>query len=325
MTDEVRNALRSVDAYPHDPQVFLSEVRRRAQQRRNRRLLPVAAGLAVLTIVVTVTAIMNRTAEDRRPQPATAAHPDPALLVGSWHVTPADGSQVLSLLLGRNLSLFLPCGLLTGRWRADPSGLFLGAIYSSDRDCSLGSQPSWLRQAQGFQISGQQRLLVNASGLTVATLIPGPIVTTGPNGASAQKTPLTVEAARGNLLRKPQPLPAGVEPAKMADLVGHWVPAGSDRQNPSNANARSIPNVTFSADGVWNGSDGCNGARGGYVIGGQGAALTTGGVRAFALCSYTSPVLEWIAKTRRTGFVHGAIVLYDANATLLGTLASASG
>lgn len=325
MTDEVRNALRSVDAYPHDPQVFLSEVRRRAQQRRNRRLLPVAAGLAVLTIVVTVTAIMNRTAEDRRPQPATAAHPDPALLVGSWHVTPADGSQVLSLLLGRNLSLFLPCGLLTGEWRADPSGLFLGAIYSSDRDCSVGSQPSWLRQAQGFQISGQQRLLVNASGLTVATLIPGPIVTTGPNGASSQKTPLTVEAARGNLLRKPQPLPAGVEPAKMADLVGHWIPEGYDRQIPSNANARSIPKVTFNADGTWNGSDGCNGTGGGYVIGGQGSALTTDGVRTLAQCSYTSPVLEWIAKTRRTGFVHGAIVLYDANATLLGTLASASG
>ncbi|GAA4709893.1 META domain-containing protein [Phytohabitans rumicis] len=251
---------------------------------------------------------------------AQAAGFDPVALIGSWRLT-APGEQPDAILRiaaeGYFLTLWRSCGVQPGSWRADHVGLFVAQL-DGDGGCpaphGADATPGWLRRATAFRIDGVDRVLLDASGVQVARLVPGGHPTPIPaNVAPAWAEPPVVTDAARRELAPAAPLPPGLVPASRDVLDRRWVPADSGRDGPKG------PFVELHRDGRWHGSDGCNDVAGRWTTGPSGVMLATAGPTTEIGCANIL-VGEWLARTRQAGLDREVLVLMDARGTELGRL-----
>jgi hypothetical protein len=240
---------------------------------------------------------------------------DPAQLVGSWALQAAGEGPGAILTVGDRvdggLLLFRSCGMLSGSWRANTHGLFVGQIAGGDMACYDGGHdaaPGWLDRVVGYRRDGSDALLVDDGGAVVARLTPGAHPTTGPNESAEFASPPVVSPDMRTSFTDPAPLPADVTPADQAALVGRWVPV-----QPATSKAY----VSFAADNTYSGSDGCNGEGGHYVLGADGVALATSGGSTLVGCE-NSPLPRWIVESGRVGTREGRLVFVDPSGKVLG-------
>jgi hypothetical protein len=224
-----------------------------------------------------------------------------------------DGSVLL--LDGLTLSLWRRCGYVQGDWNADHDGLIAATTWAGDRGCLDGSgfDVPWLRRAASFAVGDGGPVLLDADGAVVARLRPGGSPTPGPNIAPEEAEPPVVdEQARHDFTIADQ-LPPALEAPSAAMLVGTWAPV---RDTSSTGRAQ----VTFDADGSWRSSDGCNGNSGRWVLGDDGALVSTpGGASTLVGCANV-PVASWLGGAARAGMDGDVLVLLDAHGQELGRL-----
>ena len=238
-------------------------------------------------------------------------------LVGRWHVEGDGVEPGTALVLGEELAVLLPCGVLDGAWEADgQTGLLVAGSSSGDGPCfgPAGRQPlSWLDGARGFDVDGDVRTLTGADGRVLATLRPGARPTAGPNRSDAHaQEPEVTDVLRARLAAA-APLPVGVRPATADDLLRRWRPIGVEDPDA---------HLLFAADGGFTGSDGCNGQGGRWTLGEAGRLLATSGPQTQIACE-GAPVGSWVDEAGRAGIVDGDLVLHARDGVALGRLSPA--
>jgi META domain len=267
---------------------------------RSRALLAGAAALAVAGLTACGTPLpVGAGGADRS---------DPLSLVGSWTVTAADEEPDAKLVIADDLSLTRHCGDFSGRWRASPSGLFVGMLTGWSMSCGTSPSrtkraPSWLVTAVSYRTDGSDRLLVDRAGSTTARLVPA----TGPT--------TTLWSSFRDLMRVPAPTPAGLTPAAQQDLLRRWVPL----DGKGNGNAY----IQFDADGQYEGSDGCNGEGGRYLLGADGELVAVTRPQTLKGCN-NSEAAGWVVTAARAALDGSTLVLLDPDAHELGRLQPAT-
>jgi hypothetical protein len=321
--EHLRQLLDDVAAGPTTTR--FDNVYRRAHRRRQAwrsglvaaTVAVVAAAIVVPTMLVSSNAAPQQVTSNPTPSPAIGVHSDPLSLVGRWHLVAAGEAKATTLIIGEQLVLFRPCGVLEGEWRADQDGLFVGDLNSGDGNCfssDAGFDNSWLSNAASYRSEGRDRLLLNASGQVVARLSPGGRPTTSLHGnlPSIGDAPTLTSVLRA-ALRSPAALPAGLRPVTRGAIVGRWQPLQPTPHSPE------TPIVTFNAYGIWSGSDGCNGYGGRFAVGSAGELLTTSDGSTLVGClGSMAPV--WVINARRAGFDGHQLVLLDTSGMELGRL-----
>ncbi|WP_203986758.1 META domain-containing protein [Virgisporangium aurantiacum] len=232
--------------------------------------------------------------------PAAPADTGPISLVGLWTVADAgeEAGTVLRIAPKKQLSLWRTCGALTGSWAA-AQDLFLGELTSGGENCQPVENPSWLRDASGYQSVGDTKILVDRNGKQLARLVPGgkPKVGSGVDPAEAAP-PVITDEDRAELTRTPQ-VPATLTRVEPTQIVGRWVPVA--------AGGRAY--VEFKDDRTWTGSDGCNGNGGRWTATGS-SMLATAGPSTLIACD-GAPVPAWLTSTAAAGLADGVLVLLD--------------
>jgi hypothetical protein len=246
---------------------------------------------------------------------------DPLRLVGLWQVD-APGQPAGSVLrLGDDLSIWSRCGYLSGDWRADPAGLFVGLAAGGSPGCVDGTlndpTPRWLTRVVSFKTDTAGAQLLDAGGAVVARLRPGGHPTPGPDIAAelAQQPPLT-DALRARL-RSAEPLPAGLVAAGPDQLVGRWV-------SPAKPTLRGF--AELAADGSWKGSDGANDQGGRWSAAPDGELVVAGGAQTAMGClaDACANVGNWFESASRAAFDGSTLVLLDADGKETGRAVRAS-
>lgn len=320
MSDDLRSAFhRAAEAIPDTPGRLESVLLRR--RRRQRRRATAAVALSALGLVagaVAVEAVSGTRSPSElvvaaTPTPTAAPGPqDPLALVGRWHLTASGVPRGASLVLGDDLVLFLPCGVVDGGWRATgPEGLFVGQVTETDQGCPRAFTQPWLAAARRFRVQGEDRLLLDEQGAVVATLSPGATPTVGPNRAGSFAAPPTVSAQERRDATAPAALPPGVTAPTAAQLERRWVPF---------VDPTGKAFVSFDPDGTWQGSDGCTGVGGPYALGPGGRFLVITGPTPAVLCIHASPANQWVVQAARVGLAGSELVFFDAGAKELGRL-----
>lgn len=237
-------------------------------------------------------------------------------LVDMWRVSDAEGETAdtwLRLDAG-DLMLWRECGPLWGSWVATDT-LFLADVYAANEACvTAGEIPRvpWLDATVGFrEIDGGWELL-DAARTVTATLTTDGTPPPHPDVIDHLTQAPEVTDATRTALRAPAPLPAGVDAATSADLVGRWVPADES--------FATDPHVTLTDDGRYEGSDGCNGASGRWAAADDGTFLATSGASTLMACDgYAAPYV--ISAARSVGFEGDVLVTFDSDGAELGRLA----
>jgi hypothetical protein len=245
---------------------------------------------------------------------------DPQLLARDWSVRGTSSGTKLILRLrpggGSHLVLMVPCGRSEGEWVTDrDQQLFLGVINGTSSACYVGKGlkvfpgQEWMERVTGYRARGSERLLVDASGHTLATLSPVPYDrATPPAGAVGGVLPTPAPSAA--------PLPEGVRSPSREELLGTWTPIAADLPKGSR--------ITFANAGAWNAMAGC-GESGRYVLGQHGRILVSRLDILFAMsCGARSSFQEWVPHTGRVGLVGDELVFYDKEAHELGRARRAS-
>jgi hypothetical protein len=243
------------------------------------------------------------------PTPAVTA--DPMDLVGMWRVQ-VDGTAAGVLRVGEEITLFQDCGGLNAAWRASHDGGFVAYSAGGSGTCFVHGRsllPAWVEEAQGFRVDGDERVLVDAAGRVLVTLLPGgkPRLPASMSAEYYGTTPTPApELARR--MAEPAPLPAGLRPATSSTILGRW-------QAPDHPRAF----LAFAADGSWTGSDGCNGQGGRYSVGEAGEILAVSGGSTLIGCA-NSAAGGWLNTAKRAGRDDDQLVLLDEHAHELGRL-----
>jgi hypothetical protein len=255
------------------------------------------------------------------PTPPTAtsqstADESPALgLVGLWRVSGARGEADPTWLRldAEQFQLWRECGMITGSWRAGEAA-FLASVDGASGSCAdsrgLPAVP-WLDAAMAYERSGERWQLIDRDGALVAVLAidgaPDPI----PTAARFYAEPPEIDDRVREAFRQVPALPASLDPASAASLVGRWVPVGRG--------LASDPHAEFSPSGSWNGSDGCNGGAGRWTVTDDGEFLATSGASTMMWC-VGAMVPYWVQSARLAGFDGAELVLLDADGAELGRL-----
>jgi hypothetical protein len=243
-------------------------------------------------------------------------------LVGDWWVTGAAAAEeegaVIRLTVDAHLELWRGCGRLSGGWRADGDGLFVGGVSGIGDGCPAPATthpwtPAWLARVTGYRMDGEVVRLLDLSGAVVARLVPGGHVREQPPAGLA---PLEVTGETRRFLAPAAPLPTGLTPATAETLAGRWVAADGERRLQE-------AHVDLKAGGEWSGSDGCNGTRGRWVAGGGGALLVTSGPSTLMACT-NHPAASWLYRARRAAIAGDELILFDRAAKELGRLKRSS-
>lgn len=282
------------------------------------------SGLAVGALVVALVSCGNDTGATPRdtdsPHTLPPSTGEPAELVGSWFVA-ADGEEPDAILTIGNrvdggLLLYRQCGTLFGGWRANGHAMFVGDFDGGSGDCFEGQQspfPAWMTKVTGYRRAGEAELLTGATGATVATLTPGAHPSPQPDSVAEYASPPVVTDKMRKDFAEPAPLPDGVRPVTVQDLVGRWLPLPGDLPE----GARSKAFVAFEEDGTYTGSDGCNGVGGRYALGTDGIILATSGTSTLVGCE-NLPLPGWPAQSGRLGLRDGHLVFVDPAGKILG-------
>ncbi|MFF8346370.1 META domain-containing protein [Cellulosimicrobium funkei] len=244
-----------------------------------------------------------------------ASGSDPVGLVGMWRVSGADGEGPdtwLRLDAGQYM-LWGDCGAyVEGGWEAAGRAFVASDPYAAAAACGAAGIPEvpWLRTVVAYEPDGAGWRLLDADGDVVAGLqvdgAPAPIPDAAEHFAQAPEVTDDVRAA----FDPPAPLPGGLAPAEVRDLVGRWEPA---------ARSSTDPHVVFHEDGTWSGSDGCNGGGGAWALDDGGRLLATTGLQTLMWCEGES-VPGYVASAARAGLDGGRLVLVGPDGTEIARL-----
>jgi hypothetical protein len=254
-------------------------------------------------------------------QMSTRESRDPTRLVGLWQLD-APGQAAGSVLrLGDDLIIWSDCGVLTGDWSANASGLFLGHVSGGSAGCvsheSGDPTPAWLARITRFEVGADGVALLDSSDAVVGRLSPGGHPTPRPDIASQLAEPPTLtDALRNRLSVVAAPLPVGLVAATPQQLLGRWVPEG--------ASSSAKPYADFKADASWLGSDGCNGQGGRWSVAPDGTWLAVAGAQTLMACDGMVDVAGSLTKAARAAFDGSTLVLLDSSNTVVGRLVRAS-
>jgi heat shock protein HslJ len=233
-------------------------------------------------------------------------------LIGSWRLDGADEPGAVLRLAGdgMELAVFRRCGRISGHWRADDNGLFVGHI-SGATGCppSALATPQWLARAARYRIDGDGPVLLDQSGTVVARLRPGGNPTPVPTYMRPEDAePPTVTDEARQRFTPAAPLPAGLTAADPATLAGRWEVAHPRK-----------PFLEFRVDGTWSASDGCNGSSGRWALGPAGAILAVSGATTLIACDGAS-VPGWLAEARRAAIEGDTLVLVGGDGREVGRI-----
>jgi heat shock protein HslJ len=106
-------------------------------------------------------------------------------------------------------------------------------------------------------------------------------------------------------------------PATESDLVGSWV------TGETYATAPNEPYLTFSDDGSWKGSDGCNGGAGSWSVGADGAITATASGFSTLIGCEGAPLPKYLTSSRAAYLDGDSLVLADDAGETLVTLVPA--
>jgi heat shock protein HslJ len=106
--------------------------------------------------------------------------------------------------------------------------------------------------------------------------------------------------------------PASGTPATAAQLVGTWV-------LDATIDVPTRPFLTVVGDGTWTGSDGCNGVRGTWLLGGDGELTVEAGPSTLIYCD-GKPLPRLFATAKRASVDGGQLTLVDGTGAILATL-----
>lgn len=230
---------------------------------------------------------------------------DPVGLVGMWRVSgvPGEAPDTWLRLDAGQYMLWGECGYVEGGWEASGRAFVASDPYGAAAGCATDGVPEvpWLRAANAYEPDGDGWRLLDADDGVVARLqvdgAPEPMPDAAEHLARAPEVTDDVRAA----FDAPAPLPDGLEPAALSDVVGRWEPTGVSSTDP---------HVVFHEDGTWTGSDGCNGAGGSWALDVDGRLLATSGPQTAMGCDGES-VPGYVAWAARAGLDDGRLVLVD--------------
>lgn len=227
---------------------------------------------------------------------------DSAVLVGLWRVTvPGEEKTGTWLRLADDLMVWSECGYGSGSWAANGSG-FLGSVYVTGSGHCNSSHPleatPWLEQAAAYAPSEDGVNLLDESGTVLVELTI--------DGAPPSNRNLSDDfLEQPNPSEAPEPvtaaLPSGVDAP--SDIVGRWV-------DPAHASSGAF--IEFTDDGLWNGSDGCNGVEGRWSLDADGSFLATAGLTTLIGCQGSSVAWDAIGASF-VGVAEKGITFYSAS------------
>ncbi len=252
--------------------------------------------------------------------PSESAAPDPATLTGTWVVTDtgtaADGTTVRleASVTGRGTAeITADCGTISGSWGANSRGMFLGSVYAWSANCDTQKGATteigvpaqivaWLTTATTFELlttsSTPTVTLTNSAGADIATLVS----LQDPDSKTASPTSGAT------------PPTAAFEPptsTTLEELEGKWVQEGRPHVAPT------PPFLQFTADGAWDGSDGCNAASGRWLANTQGALLATSGPTTQISCDGMVDMGRALVQASFIGVIDDELYLWDAAGTII--------
>ncbi len=247
---------------------------------------------------------------------------DPLQLVGTWRVMATGERPATYVSIGDlGLAVWASCGQMLGDWRADQQGMLVAELSGGDQSCFLGAHPQanlnprWLTEAVSYRRTGSDVLLLDGNGRVLARLLPSRVPRALSKGVvSGYLRPVMTSAMRKILLQVNGPLSNGLIPAVRTQLLGRWVPA-----NPALDDRNQPPYLSFSADGTWSGSDGCNGLSGRWNAGPDGALIVVSAGSTLVGCNNVD-VGEWLSSATQAGFQGKTLVLVDAAGHVAGRL-----
>lgn len=273
-----------------------------------------------LTISLAVVALLAGCAQN--PEPDNAAPSDtspvavapkergesPAIgLIGLWEVSGVDGETpgMWLSLSAFQLSLWQPCGHVSGSWMASES-LLVAYLDGGSHQCVPGKPPvvPWLGSISGYRAIAGGWELTDAVGEVVATLAPieGEPSLTADGWAPGQPELHDYER---EYFREAAHLPDELIPATPDDLEGKWV-------------LETDPDLyaIFRADGTWTGSWGCSMEAGVWAADDAGSFVATSGFSTAHLCTDDSgatltDVPALVATTRSAAVDDDTLTLFD--------------
>lgn len=274
--------------------------------------------LSALSVSVLATVLLAGCAT---PGPGSLDEPDPGEsraieLVGMWRVGGAAGETENTWLRldTHDFMLWRDCGYVGGSWAAGER-LFIASVHQANGTCvTNGTIPElpWLESVTSYRASVGGWELLDASGDAVATLTidgrpePHPDV-----AAFLTEAPEITEETHAHF-RAAVALPEGLASPSATDLVGRWNPVGEGEGTDAH--------VEFATDGLYTGSDGCNGSMGRWAVGDGGEWLATAGPSTLMWCE-GAPVPSWVSVAKRAGLDGAQLVLFDVDGAELGRLA----
>lgn len=237
----------------------------------------------------------------------------PSELVGLWRVDAAGESddtwlQIASSSSSNDLTLWRDCGVISGSWIAG-NGAMLTSLTSWSGACgTVVPEVDWLLDARAFAADGDARVLLDASGELVARLTIDGEPPPNPDVADRFREQPTLSAEQiAELDDLPTAPPQGVQPAAVEDLLGRWVPTTTYETEP----------FLELADGIWTGSDGCNGLGGRWMLDEVGATLATSGPQTAMLCEGES-LGSLLVESTWLVVVGDSLTFYDGDGAVLG-------
>ncbi len=270
----------------------------------------VRSALAVVATFALASCAAPPTADPGTPAPS-GSRPgpgDPLALVGMWTLAGVnEGAGTVVGLTPADLTIYQDCGEVLASWSADGHGLFVGSVKGAAGGCDPVSRVGWLETAAAYRLDGDNAVLLDADGRTVARLL-----ASGERPRPDRESFEVTDQAR-NSFGPAAALPARLTAAGRDKLAGRWLPVGAGR------GTTKPPYLELGADGRWLGWDGCNGSGGGWVAGRAGTLLATAGFSTLVGCD-GAPVQGWVSSARLAGFDGATLVLLDRDAKELGRL-----
>jgi hypothetical protein len=244
--------------------------------------------------------------------PGAPGEPQALGLVNLWRVSGAEGESAETWLRldAGEFQLWRECGMISGSWKATDT-LMLASGFGASGSCVTGSTlptVGWIESIADYRAVDGGWELTDARGTAVATLTIDGAPAPRSDSAEFYTQPPAITAETRAALAAPAPLPSALAPA--ADIAGRWVPASF--------RGATDPHVVFEADGTWEGSDGCNGGAGRWVVDGP-FLLATSGVSTLIGCDGVA-VPYWVSGARLVGADGDQLVLLDAAGVELGRL-----
>jgi hypothetical protein len=286
-----------------------------------------AATVAVLGLVLSGCAAQRASPRSDPPGNEGTSEVSAVELVGIWKVddTEGEGDDTWLKIGGTEFVLWHECAIVFGSFRA--SGPLLLANPDAQHtlpECTLPEGPPavpWLTATTSFRPADGGWELVDSDGGVTARLSADegePPATPGVDD-SIRDEPAVTDEIRA-LLASPVLLPTELRPEH--DLVGRWLPVlaegnGADAEQPT-----TEPFVEFAADGMWTGSDGCNGQGGRWAATDDGNLVATAGPSTLIYCE-GAPVGSWLSATALAGVADTRLVLLDPTGREVGRLVRA--